>query len=82
MTLSMNNLSRSFAVAGSALILLAACSSDQKHPEEPGDGPMENAGEAVDEAAEDAKEGAEDAAESAGEAAEDTGEAVEDELAS
>lgn len=75
---SMKNASRTLAAAGSALLLLSACSGDQKHAEEPSDGTMEKAGEAVDDTADDVEEGAEDAAESAGEAAEDTGDAVED----
>lgn len=59
-----------------ALAMTVGCSSDQKHPEEPSDGPMERAGESVDDAAEDVEQGAEDAVEATGEAAEDAGAAI------
>ncbi|MGE0326261.1 MAG: hypothetical protein AB7K71_22255 [Polyangiaceae bacterium] len=59
-----------------ALAMNVGCSSDQKHPEDPNDGPMERAGETVDDTAEDVEQGAEDAVEATGEAAEDAGDSI------
>lgn len=61
-----------------ALAMTIGCSSDQKHAEEPSDGPMERAGETVDDTAEDVEQGAEDAVESTGDAAESAGDSIGD----
>ncbi|MCA9626327.1 MAG: YtxH domain-containing protein [Myxococcales bacterium] len=60
----------------SALAFNMGCSSDQKHVDEPSEGPMENAGETVDDAAEDVEQGAEDAVDATGDAVESAGDSV------
>jgi hypothetical protein len=72
----MRRLSGWFALAFATATFIG-CAQD-KPAEEPEDGPVENAGEAVDEAAEDTKEGAEKAADEVEEGAEDAVEAVND----
>lgn len=60
------------SIAVSSVLLVLGCAGSQKDPEDPDrDGPMEDAGEAVDEAAEDAADATEDAADDAGDAIDD-----------
>ncbi len=61
-----------------AAAMNVGCASDQKHADEPNDGPMERAGETVDDAAEDVEQGAEDAVDATGEAAGSAGDSIED----
>jgi len=60
------------SITGLSVLLVVGCAGSRKDPEDlDRDGPMEDAGEAVDEAAEDAADATEDAADDVGDAIED-----------